>query len=451
MEKLICSNCGTENEVDSKFCKNCGTKLEILEATKEIAPEETDAVKVEASDIIESKKLEEVTVQKENVEVPQKVSGSSKKKGFNKKLFIPIAVVLLIIVFFALGSGPKVVDISVSYDGATEAGVVIDNSNEGLHVVGLTEDGTEVEIADWEVKEPVTLVADETAYVDVVYKDLECDTVVECSTSNVTEIAAKYKGSTKAGTVIDSSADIKVTEIHVNGSTTVNKTDWTVKEPVTLEADESSKVEVECNGFTTSFTVQCTTSALTKIRATYDGDTEEGAVLDESNTGIHVTAVYKNGDKKEVTGFKIEKAKSLKAGEETTIKISYENKKCTLKVQCSTMSKQQYKDKCKSIAYEDLARNPKKYEGEYVKFTGKVVQNMEDDYLGALRVNVTQDSYGFYDDTVYVVYFLDDENRILEDDIVTFYGTSQGLYSYESIMGATITIPSVYAEYVERN
>ena len=31
--------------------------------------------------------------------------------------------------------------------------------------------------------------------------------------------------------------------------------------------------------------------------------------------------------------------------------------------------------------------------------------------------------------------------RILEDDVMTFYGVMHGMYSYESIFGATITAP----------
>jgi len=45
----------------------------------------------------------------------------------------------------------------------------------------------------------------------------------------------------------------------------------------------------------------------------------------------------------------------------------------------------------------------------------------------------------------------DSGSRILEDDIVTFYGTYGGLYSYESVMGATITVPLVLAQYMDLN
>nr|WP_295778626.1 hypothetical protein [uncultured Intestinibacter sp.] len=36
-----------------------------------------------------------------------------------------------------------------------------------------------------------------------------------------------------------------------------------------------------------------------------------------------------------------------------------------------------------------------------------------------------------------------DEERILEGESVTLYGTSDGLYTYESVLGQSITIPYI--------
>jgi len=66
-----------------------------------------------------------------------------------------------------------------------------------------------------------------------------------------------------------------------------------------------------------------------------------------------------------------------------------------------------------------------------------------------LRVDVTQGKYG-WTDTIYVEYTRgENESRILEDDIVNVYGIYAGTVSYESIFGATITIPGVLAMYVD--
>ena len=89
---------------------------------------------------------------------------------------------------------------------------------------------------------------------------------------------------------------------------------------------------------------------------------------------------------------------------------------------------------------------------EKVYFYGRVIQVMNGDGFTAYRVNVTNDGWGYYDDTIYVEYHGTFENgRILEDDMITFYGESYGLYTYETIFGAEMTIPAVVAEYIDLN
>ncbi len=110
----------------------------------------------------------------------------------------------------------------------------------------------------------------------------------------------------------------------------------------------------------------------------------------------------------------------------------------------------QYKSKCKSISYDSLARTPGDYEGEYVKFSGYVVQVCYEAesilYYSTYRVATD----GKYDDVVYIkVDNYGSGSRILEDDYITFYGEYDGLYSYETVMGAKVTIPSVVVEYVD--
>ena len=67
-----------------------------------------------------------------------------------------------------------------------------------------------------------------------------------------------------------------------------------------------------------------------------------------------------------------------------------------------------------------------------------------------LYLTFPKESYG-YSDTIYVSYDRKSENedRILEDDIITIYGKLGGLETYTSILGADITLPQVFAEYIE--
>jgi hypothetical protein len=109
------------------------------------------------------------------------------------------------------------------------------------------------------------------------------------------------------------------------------------------------------------------------------------------------------------------------------------------------------------VPYKTFFRDNESYSGKPVYFKGKVIQAIYDapfggtdcqglvDYLDGtatlLRVNVTLGSYGIYADTVYVVYL--GPKRILEDDVVDFVGMANGLQTYESVTGASITIPEV--------
>jgi len=91
------------------------------------------------------------------------------------------------------------------------------------------------------------------------------------------------------------------------------------------------------------------------------------------------------------------------------------------------------------LDYKLNARDPAAYTGRKVKFSGKIIQVMEDEGIAVFRIATK----GGYDNIVYAVYNTPENyKRFLEDDSVTVYGVSTGVYSYETVMGATITIPS---------
>ena len=106
-----------------------------------------------------------------------------------------------------------------------------------------------------------------------------------------------------------------------------------------------------------------------------------------------------------------------------------------------------YKSICKSVSYSDIARDSNGLKGQYFKFTGEVIQVLD----GTYRMNVTVNDYGFYSDTIMFIYDTGSGDRILEKDIVTIWGTSQGLLTYTSVLGADITVPSISARYVTIN
>ena len=110
------------------------------------------------------------------------------------------------------------------------------------------------------------------------------------------------------------------------------------------------------------------------------------------------------------------------------------------------------------ITFSNLERNPDDYEGKKVKLTGRVIQVMESDNEVDLRVATSKAMYGEgygYDDVFYA-YILNADatkeklpSRILEDDVITIYGTSEGLYTYTSTADIDITLPLVSVDRVE--
>lgn len=106
-----------------------------------------------------------------------------------------------------------------------------------------------------------------------------------------------------------------------------------------------------------------------------------------------------------------------------------------------------YKDKCASVDYKDVQRNPNNYKEKYIKATGKVIQ-VSEGWFNSVTLRV-QDSDA---NTWYVTYtYGDGESKILENDNVTVYGKSTGTTTYTSILGTSITIPSISAVYIVLN
>ncbi|MBO9599486.1 MAG: zinc ribbon domain-containing protein [Cohnella sp.] len=115
----------------------------------------------------------------------------------------------------------------------------------------------------------------------------------------------------------------------------------------------------------------------------------------------------------------------------------------------ASINLEQFQAEAASYPYKELARNPKEHMDKKVVYRGEVIQVMESGNNIVYRINVTKSEFG-YDDTVYVTYKRGkDEPRILEDDIVTFWGESKGLKSYQSTLGGQITIPQVNAVAIE--
>lgn len=121
------------------------------------------------------------------------------------------------------------------------------------------------------------------------------------------------------------------------------------------------------------------------------------------------------------------------------------------KAEAKINEEKNFKESCNIYTYKEIARNPNKYKGENVKFTGKVMQVTED-FINSnfitILLQVTKNEYDLYDDTIYCNYTYESgEDKILNDDIITIYGICEGDTSYISVLGSSITVPKINIKY----
>ncbi|MDO5835805.1 MAG: hypothetical protein Q4P17_04790 [Methanobacterium sp.] len=105
-------------------------------------------------------------------------------------------------------------------------------------------------------------------------------------------------------------------------------------------------------------------------------------------------------------------------------------------------SESDYKASCKSISFKELEKNPDGHSGERVKYTGEVVQIMENYGVSSIRMDVGSN----FGDTIYVSY--PGTTSAVEGSTITVYGVVDGSYTYTSQAGWEISLPKVTAKYI---
>ena len=99
-----------------------------------------------------------------------------------------------------------------------------------------------------------------------------------------------------------------------------------------------------------------------------------------------------------------------------------------------------------ALPYEEMARNGNNHKAEKLQITGTVIQVTDSSDGGATLRVATNGKY----DGIYMVQISKNEwqsHRLLENDVITFYGYVYGLYSYKSVMGGQITIPALIVKF----
>ena len=93
-------------------------------------------------------------------------------------------------------------------------------------------------------------------------------------------------------------------------------------------------------------------------------------------------------------------------------------------------------------SYDDLFRNNETYIGDVVYYEAQLTQVLpvpDASDQSVLLANVTRGQF-FWDDSVMLRYA---GPRLLEDDIIEFVGTVDGLITYEAIFGNQVTVPII--------
>lgn len=105
-----------------------------------------------------------------------------------------------------------------------------------------------------------------------------------------------------------------------------------------------------------------------------------------------------------------------------------------------------FREEATSIDYDQLIKNPYRYIGEKVVYTGQIFQIQEG--LGSfMLLSVTDEGYGFWTDEIWVSGFGEIESA--EEDVITVYGTVTGAEEYDTQGGGSNYVPKIKAKYVD--
>jgi len=109
------------------------------------------------------------------------------------------------------------------------------------------------------------------------------------------------------------------------------------------------------------------------------------------------------------------------------------------------ITREQYTDKALTVTYDDLFRNNERYIGKTVYFKGKIIQVItygNNFYL--FRVAIFDAKYP---NSVILIWY--SGQRFLENDVVEFWGTVNGIENYETVFGQQVSAPSLNVKYME--
>jgi hypothetical protein len=138
-----------------------------------------------------------------------------------------------------------------------------------------------------------------------------------------------------------------------------------------------------------------------------------------------------------------------------------EEEECVWQESSPGLSKIEYQTKCRDIEYKVLKKDADRLIGRLYRFEGQTFQIMDagegqywTDFGYGLEpqtqilLAVTLDEWGYYDDNVMVLY--DTGVNVYEEDVIKVWGECLGSYSYESTAGYNLTVPLLWAKYLQK-
>ncbi|HWD39612.1 MAG TPA: hypothetical protein VG944_12240 [Fimbriimonas sp.] len=105
-----------------------------------------------------------------------------------------------------------------------------------------------------------------------------------------------------------------------------------------------------------------------------------------------------------------------------------------------------FREEATTIDYDQLIKNPYRYVGEKVVYTGQIFQ-IQEGFESFMLLSVTDEGYGFWTDEIWVSGFGEIESA--EEDVVTVYGTVTGAEEYETSIGGSNYVPKIKAKYID--
>jgi|GEM_PF-5876477 len=194
---------------------------------------------------------------------------------------------------------------------------------------------------------------------------------------------------------------------------------------------------------------------------TVSGDSLATVVIDDE--GEESTRDFERSDKATVDALLEEQEMLLAESGEPSLDDEDEYDEPTGVDSYPDLSKAEYKKKCRNIKYKVLERDADRLAGRLYHFKGEVFQAGdagEGSYYSdfgeygdlypqtQILLAVTADEWGYYDDNVMILY--DKGTNIYEEDMMEAWGECLGSYTYESTAGYTITVPLIWAKYVQK-